>query len=1161
MFKVWRVSCANGALVSEARWRHEKEAVGYQQRRAFLGSIAMNWSERWFRSNRSGCSGGAKAHRSPRAHLSVEGLEDRAVPAVIPSPGALQTAYGIDRIRFGDSNIVGNGAGQTIALVVIGADDASIVSDLKEFDLGPFGPQQSGLLNTFGSYDVPHPGSTKPWFAALTDPNFPPATNYTPAEISRHNLETAEDVEWAHGIATMANILLVETGSIQSGTGYAGTLQMQNPTWGISVIASSSSHFPTFHPEDYADSNVAYVGITGDTGTSINSQLEGFGLQDFPASTPDVIAVGGSTLTLNPDHSYGSETAWGFAPPNRFLTSGDATYSLPALWSPVSGGFSGTVDISSAGGASFTSALWTTTVLPSDTLGLNDHGLEISATWVPNTGFGVNADNAQYVIINATTNTIVDTVTVNQRLAPTGTTGTQNGRTATFQELCALTGVHVGDTIQVELKGGSDGLMVADAIGLGPDDASGGGLSDEPQPSFQAGLVIHNGNSTISSGGHRAYPDVAFDGDYVNSPVIIVNQGMVQQVAGTSLGAPAWAGLITIADQGLATVGHAPLSTAQVLAGLYSIPSSDFHDETTGYNGYSAGFGYDLVTGLGSPIANLLILDLDRTVAPVSAPHFFVIPVSQLEDTTHFHTLADAMTAAVSASSGMVTIEPGASPDPTEPVNVSLNESGLTIQGDPSVPASILPQEQLVVDGSAITLSNLNLGSLSMEGDSSADSVSKCLIGSLSELARNSSFTQNTITGSAVVQPIVLLFPSTGNVVIANNTFSSAAVNVLQITSCTGVTVTGNTFFGGSGSRIIQVTDAGSRTGPITIANNSITASGSLTVAINVNQDTSGIAFVKILNNVLNTNNTGDGVLLETSTGDAMHFNILVQGNDFHNNAIAVAIGGDGTSVGNVDLGGGTLGSLGGNDFRVPQRTFAVFISRGNSATVPVAQNIFTSGVSPATVLTGATFTFVDQTLSDARAFVQTLYNNLLGRTGALAELDGWVQLLSTQGQAAVANAILHSSEALGRIVDSFYLRFLGRQSDAVGRAGWIGFLQHGGTEEQLEALFLTSPEYISHIDTDFVQSLYLNILGRSGSPAELAQWNNILQNVGGLSGVASAFVNSPESRLNSLRSDFQMSLHRTPSDTELTPLVVSSLDLLSLDGLILSSPEFFMNG
>jgi hypothetical protein len=114
---------------------------------------------------------------------------------------------------------------------------------------------------------------------------------------------------------------------------------------------------------------------------------------------------------------------------------------------------------------------------------------------------------------------------------------------------------------------------------------------------------------------------------------------------------------------------------------------------------------------------------------------------------------------------------------------------------------------------------------------------------------------------------------------------------------------------------------------------------------------------------------------------------------------------------------------------------------------------------------------------------------------------------------------------------------------------------------EQVETLFLTSPEYLSHINTDFVQSLYFNILGRAGSSAELALWNNNIQNVGGLAGVANAFVRSPENRLNSLRTDFQVFLHRTPSNDELAPLVNAPLDLLGLQGLVLSSPEFFTRG
>jgi hypothetical protein len=517
---------------------------------------------------------------------------------------------------------VGNGAGQTIALVVIGAD-YSLISDLQYFDRQLFGsgPNGAQLLDTFASYNGPQ-DRVFPWFDVETDPNFP-FGNYTPAQISKHDVETDIDVEWAHAIAPFANIVVVQSGSIQSGTLYASQLRTLKPQLGISIIASSSYHFPTFHPQDYADPSVTYVGITGDTGTSINSQQLGFSADNYPASSADIIAVGGTTLTLNPDGSYGSETGWGFAGPNIFRQSTDATYFTPTRASPwvsTPGGFGGVYyTVSTLLATANYTATWTTTVTSSFTLGRNDDGLEISATWP---AAPANTNDAQFLIYD--NGNLVQTVHVNEQVAPTGNASTLGANPATFQELCTLTGVHVGDTISVVLTGA--GTLVADAVGFGPDDAGGGGLSNEPQPSYQNGLVIRNGNTIISANGTRANPDVAFDGDYINSPVEFYDQGSVIEGqsttpirfgAGTSLGAPAWAGLIAIIDQGLALVGHAPITTAGVLAGLYNLPSHDFHDETTGYNGYSAGPGYDLVTGLGSPIANLLVQDLVNRVAPI----------------------------------------------------------------------------------------------------------------------------------------------------------------------------------------------------------------------------------------------------------------------------------------------------------------------------------------------------------------------------------------------------------------------------------------------------------------------------------------------------------------------------------------------------------------
>jgi hypothetical protein len=292
---------------------------------------------------------------------------------------------------------------------------------------------------------------------------------------------------------------------------------------------------------------------------------------------------------------------------------------------------------------------------------------------------------------------------------------------------------------------------------------------------------------------------------------------------------------------------------------------------------------------------------------------------------------------------------------------------------------------------------------------------------------------------------------------------------------------------------------------------------------------------------------------------------------------IGVRIISDGSSTRpNIDLGGGTLLNHGGNDFRSFKTQATISsgaIALGNTTmpidvSVEALNDIFQAGINPNTVidtsiqgsLTGAGNIDLSEELDAAHAFVQTLYNQLLGRTGTLDELTPWVQVLSTQGQAAVAAGIGKSSEALGRIVDSLYLRFLGRQSDPTGRSGWISFLQNGGTLESLETNFLIAPKYLNHINTDYVQSLYINILGRTGSGPELALWNNNIQNLG-LMGIANSFTHAFENRLNTLRSYFQMFLHRTPSDTELIPAVNSSADLLSLAASVLSSPEFFMNG
>ncbi len=151
---------------------------------------------------------------------------------------------------------------------------------------------------------------------------------------------------------------------------------------------------------------------------------------------------------------------------------------------------------------------------------------------------------------------------------------------------------------------------------------SGGGPSAyAKEPAYQFG---------VQSTGRRSTPDVSFDADPLSGVAIYDSYQHANpwfQIAGTSLAAPCWAGLIAIADQGRVAAGGTTLDgPSQTLPALYSLPGADFHDVTTGSNGYTAGPGYDMVTGIGSPVANLLVPGLagyqssSAPTTPVGSP-------------------------------------------------------------------------------------------------------------------------------------------------------------------------------------------------------------------------------------------------------------------------------------------------------------------------------------------------------------------------------------------------------------------------------------------------------------------------------------------------------------------------------------------------------------
>ncbi len=368
--------------------------------------------------------------------------------SVAYTPAQIRAAYGISALAL-------DGTGQTIA-IVDAYDDPTIGQALDAFD-SQFGLTTSGptLYQQYG------PASS---FLTVLNQNgqatsLPPADPKGPG-TDNWEVEEALDVEWAHAIAPGAQIVLVEANSQSLSDLMASTATAASQP-GVSVV-SMSWGFAEGQAVFAAD-EAAYDSVFDVPGVTFVASTGDYGAADpeYPAFSPNVVAVGGTSLALNADGSYNSETGWGY-------------YSS------------------------------------------------------------------------------------------------------------------------------SVGAMIG----------SGGGISlYEPEPAYQQG---------VQSTGSRTTPDVSFVADpatgaWIADPYNLDPSNPFEIVGGTSLSAPAWAGLVALANQGRAAAGESPLNTSSptdAQQALYMLPQSDYNAIASGTNGYTASAGYNLVTGLGTPVANLLVPDL-----------------------------------------------------------------------------------------------------------------------------------------------------------------------------------------------------------------------------------------------------------------------------------------------------------------------------------------------------------------------------------------------------------------------------------------------------------------------------------------------------------------------------------------------------------------------
>ncbi len=190
----------------------------------------------------------------------------RVKPHAASAPGGLTPAQVKEAYGFPTSYKAG--AGQTVA-VVIPYHHPTLEADLKAFSKA-FGLRSCSKSN-----------------GCLKQVNHRGGKDY-PTTSKNWSLEAALDVQWAHAIAPGAKILVVEAKSdslseVLKAEDYATShAKYVTNSWGLDEWSGQSVHDKRFRRP-----GVSIFVASGDDGAGAS----------YPSTAPDVIAVGGTTLT------------------------------------------------------------------------------------------------------------------------------------------------------------------------------------------------------------------------------------------------------------------------------------------------------------------------------------------------------------------------------------------------------------------------------------------------------------------------------------------------------------------------------------------------------------------------------------------------------------------------------------------------------------------------------------------------------------------------------------------------------------------------------------------------------------------------------------------------------------------------------------------------
>jgi subtilase family serine protease len=240
-------------------------------------------------------------------------------PSGLP-PSAIASVYNLSGLAPSS----GAGAGQIIA-IVDAYDDPNALADLNTFN-AQYGYAQ---LSTCTSLSQSGPCFEKAF------PQGTPKTNTGWA------LEESLDIEWAHAEAPAAKIVLVEAAS-NSNANLFGAVSYGNSIGATEVSMSfggGESSSETSYDADMTHPGTFYTASAGDSGHGA----------EYPAASPNVIAVGGTTL-----NGCSGTSCAGFTSESTWSGSGggaSAVEAIPADQSGYTGPVFGASTISALTGA------------------------------------------------------------------------------------------------------------------------------------------------------------------------------------------------------------------------------------------------------------------------------------------------------------------------------------------------------------------------------------------------------------------------------------------------------------------------------------------------------------------------------------------------------------------------------------------------------------------------------------------------------------------------------------------------------------------------------------------------------------------------------------------------------------------------------------------